>query len=104
MPILWAFAASFMLSHRYNFSGAQVTAARKLAEVDELTNAVSFKGMLYPEDKVIIFDLSHSLIPKRRGKRASQEVPPKTTDELSEESISSDTPKKKIGRPRKNPL
>ena len=84
---------------------ALLTAARKLAEIDELTDAVSFKGMLYPEDKVVIFDLSLPVAPKRRGKRAiTQEESGEESGEIPRDSINSDTPKRKRGRPRKNPL
>ena len=81
---------------------ALLTAARKLAEVEELTDAVSFKGMMYPEDKVVIFDLSLPVVPKRRGKRVViQEESAEEGGELLGDSINTDTPKRKRGRPKK---
>ena len=84
---------------------ALLTAARKLAEIDELSDAVSFEGMLYPEDKVVIFDLSQPVVPKRRGKKTvTQEEGSEETYALPGDSSSTSAPKRKRGRPRKNPL
>ena len=53
---------------------ALLTAARKLAEVEEASDPVSFKGILYPEEKVIIFDLSEPIVVSRRyGRRKKVE-------------------------------
>lgn len=54
---------------------ALLTAARKLADVDENSESISFNGTLYPRDKVIIFDLSQGQPTKkrRRRKKANEE-------------------------------
>ena len=85
---------------------ALLTAARKLAEIDELSDAVAFQGTLYPEDKVVIFDLSKPMEPKRRKKKVLiEEVPVQPEEEETPddtESAPEVVPKKKRGRPRKN--
>ena len=84
---------------------ALLTAARKLAEVDEIGDAVSFKGTLYQDDKVIIFDLSEPMIPKRRV-RKPVEAGEDTIEQIEEEMTEGVTiapPKRKRGRPKKQP-
>lgn len=52
---------------------ALLTAVRKLADVDENEN-LSFKGMLYPNDKVIMYDISKGTPVKHRGRRSKAEI------------------------------
>lgn len=52
---------------------ALISAARKLADVEESKEALSFEGTFYPEEKAIIFDLSKGQAPKKRGKRQTEE-------------------------------
>ena len=64
---------------------ALLTAARKLADVDGSSGSISFKGMLYPKEKIIIYDLSKGEPTKRRN-RQNKEV----MGEAAEESKTSD--------------
>ena len=48
---------------------ALLTAARKMADLGEDAASMSFRGVLYPNDNVIIYDLSKGEPVKRRGKR-----------------------------------
>ncbi len=90
---------------------ALLTAARKLAEVEEIGEAISFKGKFYPEDHLIIFDLSEPITNRRRGRRrkieekvdseAPQEVVEENTEVKEEGQVVQDAPKKR-GRPKKN--
>ena len=52
---------------------ALISAARKLADIEESKDALSFEGTFYPEEKAIIFDLSKGQAPKKRGKRKTEE-------------------------------
>ena len=54
---------------------ALLAAARKLADVDENSGSISFKGTLYPKEKIIIYDLSKGEPTKRRGGHQKKEVP-----------------------------
>ena len=87
---------------------ALLTAARKLAEVDDASDPVSFKGTLYPEEKVIIFDLSEPVVVARRyGRRKKTEeeneetVQPEKMESIEEPAIEAPV-KRGRGRPRKN--
>ena len=64
---------------------ALLTAARKLADVDESSGSISFKGMLYPKEKIIIYDLSKGEPTKRRNRQNKEEM-----GEAAEESKTSD--------------
>ena len=89
---------------------ALLTAARKLAEVEEIGDAISFKGKLFPEDHLIIFDLSEPITNRRQGRRKkqkdvvesepSQEVAGEDNEVEEEEPVVQETPKKR-GRPKK---
>jgi len=87
---------------------ALLTAARKLAEVEEASDPVSFKGILYPEEKVIIFDLSEPFVVSRRyGRRKkvgeeAEEVEQVEREEVVEEPAVEVPVKRGRGRPRKN--
>jgi len=48
---------------------ALLTAARKLADVDEGSGSISFKGVLYPKEKIIIYDLSKGEPTKKRNRK-----------------------------------
>lgn len=48
---------------------ALMTAIRKLADVEEETTSICFRGTLYPNEKVIIYDISQGEPVKKRGKR-----------------------------------
>ena len=48
---------------------ALLTAARKMADFGEENTSMSFKGILYPNDKVIIYDLTKGEPVKRRGRK-----------------------------------
>ena len=52
---------------------ALLTAARKLADVDKDSGSISFKGMLYPEDKVIIYNLAEGQPTKKRARKKKTE-------------------------------
>lgn len=56
---------------------ALLAAARKLADVDENSGSLSFKGTLYPKEKVIIYNLAEGEAPKsrKRKKAAPQQEP-----------------------------
>lgn len=66
---------------------ALLTAIRKLADVDENSGAISFNGILYPNERVIIFDLSQGKPAKtrRRRKKAQDDV---NSDEIDTRKIS----------------
>ena len=86
---------------------ALLAAARKLAEVEEGGDPISFRGTLYPEEKVIIFDLSEPLKASRRyGRRTVSAEDPEETEQLEPEVVESPVEeahaKRKRGRPRKN--
>ena len=82
---------------------ALLTAARKLADFEESSDPVSFKGMLYPEDKVVIFDLTQPVAPRRRVKKALPEETPesKQLDLEVSEIIKTNQNRSKRGRPKK---
>ena len=82
---------------------ALLTAARKLADFDESSDPVSFKGMLYPEDKVVIFDLTQPVTPRRRVKKVFPEETPesKQLDLEVSEIIKTNQNRSKRGRPKK---
>ena len=82
---------------------ALLTAARKLADFEESSDPVSFKGMLYPEDKVVIFDLTQPVAPRRRVKKALTEETPesKQLDLEVSEIIKTNQNRSKRGRPKK---
>lgn len=69
---------------------ALLTAIRKLADVDENSGAISFNGILYPNERVIIFDLSQGKPAKtrRRRKKAQDDV---NSDEIDTRKISDNT-------------
>lgn len=48
---------------------ALLTAVRKLADAEEGGSAISFSGELYPNERVIIFDLTQGKPAKTRGRR-----------------------------------
>ena len=48
---------------------ALLTAARKMADLGEDATATSFKGILYPNDNIIIYNLSEGEPVKRRGRK-----------------------------------
>lgn len=48
---------------------ALLTAARKMADLEEGAGSMSFRGVLYPNDNVIIYDLTKGEPAKRRGGR-----------------------------------
>ena len=52
---------------------ALLTAARKLADVDKDSGSISFKGMLYPEDKIIIYNLAEGQPTKKRNRKKKTE-------------------------------
>ena len=87
---------------------ALLAAARKLAEVEEGGDPISFRGTLYPEEKVIIFDLSVPLKTGRKyGRRTVSEEEPEANEqpepeEVVEEPVAEVPVKRKRGRPRKN--
>lgn len=66
---------------------ALLIAIRKLADVDENSGAISFNGILYPNERVIIFDLSQGKPAKtrRRRKKAQDDV---NSDEIDTRKIS----------------
>lgn len=51
---------------------ALLTAARKMADLGEDAASICFKGVLYPNDNVIIYDLSKGEPVKRRGRKKSK--------------------------------
>ena len=51
---------------------AMLTAVRKLAEVDEDAGALVFKGTIYPNDNLIIYDVAAGTPLKRRKKRSAK--------------------------------
>jgi site-specific DNA recombinase len=53
---------------------ALLTTVRKLTEVDEDAGSLSFRGTLYPNEKVIIYDLSKGEPVKTRGRRKRDEM------------------------------
>ena len=65
---------------------ALLAAARKLADVDENSGSISFKGTLYPKEKIIIYDLSKGEPTKRRGGRQKKEVPTEVIEEAEAEA------------------
>ena len=52
---------------------ALLTAARKLADVDKDSGSISFRGMLYPEDNVIIYNLAEGEPTKKRNRKKKEE-------------------------------
>lgn len=59
---------------------ALMTAIRKLADTEEENVALSFKGTLFPNDKIIIYDISKGEPVRRRG-RKKKEDPSQTAEE-----------------------
>ena len=54
---------------------ALITAVRKLADVDEGTTSLVFNGILYPNDKIIIYDLNQGKpIKRRKSRKKKQEM------------------------------
>ena len=53
---------------------ALLTAARKLADVDEGSGSISFKGVLYPKEKIIIYDLSKGEPTKKRNRKKKDDA------------------------------
>jgi hypothetical protein len=53
---------------------ALLTTVRKLAEVDEDAGSLSFRGTLYPNDRVIIYDLTKGEPVKTRGRRKRDDM------------------------------
>ena len=51
---------------------AMLTAVRKLADVDENSGAISFKGTLYPNEKVIIFNIAEGKPAKKRNRKKKE--------------------------------
>lgn len=51
---------------------ALLTAIRKIADVEEGMTSLVFDGILYPNDKVIIYDLSNGKPVKKRGRRKKE--------------------------------
>lgn len=51
---------------------ALLTATRKMADLGEDVVSMSFRGVLYPNDNVIIYDLSKGEPVKCRGKHKSK--------------------------------
>lgn len=98
---------------------AMLTAIRKIADADEDSGPLSFAGTLYPNEKVIIFDLSEPKpVKRRRNKKKDQDAEPSEEQEISpapeEESAEVTEPEavetepavtvapKRRGRPPKN--
>ena len=84
---------------------ALLAAARKLAGFDEESDSLCFRGTLYPEDKVIIFDLTEGRPIKRRGGRrrvVDNEPEEQFEEELEDvEEIVEEPVVRKRGRPKK---
>jgi site-specific DNA recombinase len=53
---------------------ALLTTVRKLAEVDEDAGSLSFRGTLYPNDRVIIYDLTKGEPVKTRGRKKRDDM------------------------------
>lgn len=70
---------------------ALLTAIRKLADVNEDSGAISFNGILYPNERVIIFDLSQGKPPKTRRRRKKAQNDTKEPNEPSTREISNET-------------
>ena len=63
---------------------AMLTAIRKIADADEDSGPLSFGGTLYPNEKVIIFDLSEPKpVKRRRNKKKGQDAEPSVDQETS---------------------
>lgn len=54
---------------------ALMTAIRKLADTEEENVALSFKGTLFPNDKIIIYDISKGEPVRRRGRKKKEDQP-----------------------------
>ncbi|HFU4497071.1 TPA: recombinase family protein [Streptococcus suis] len=52
---------------------ALMTAIRKLADTEEENVALSFKGTLFPNDKIIIYDISKGEPVRRRGRKKKED-------------------------------
>ena len=53
---------------------ALLTAVRKLADSNEGDGAISFNGVLYPNERAVIFDLAKGSVPKKRHRRTKAEI------------------------------
>ena len=53
---------------------ALLTAVRKLAGSNEGDGAISFNGVLYPNERTVIFDLAKGSVPKKRHRRTKAEI------------------------------
>lgn len=53
---------------------ALLTAVRKLADSNEGDGAISFNGVLYPNERAVIFDLAKGSVPKKRHRRTNAEI------------------------------
>ena len=69
---------------------ALLTAIRKLADVNEDSGAISFNGTLYPNERVIIFDLSQGKPAKTRRRRKQELDDTKVSDEAGTNKIRSE--------------
>lgn len=70
---------------------ALLTAIRKLADVNKDSGAISFNGILYPNERVIIFDLSQGKPAKTRRRRKKAQDDVKTSDETGARKTSNET-------------
>ncbi len=53
---------------------ALLTAVRKLVDSNEGDGAISFNGVLYPNERTVIFDLAKGTPPKKRHRRKKSEI------------------------------
>lgn len=60
---------------------ALLTAVRKLADTDAGSGALSFGGVLYPNEKAIVFDLTNGTAPKKRNRKKKSDANQTKTEE-----------------------
>ena len=68
---------------------ALLTAARKLADVDESIGSISFSGTLYPKEKIIIYNLSEGKAVKKKS-RTKKEIQEVDSSKVVQESTITD--------------